>query len=278
MMRRASMCLALLGVAVLGIPAVASAAPTVTFKARIVPIPKNLSKKGGPTWPKTGSILGAPAALEGSFTIKGSEYPAESEGWEKGTQLNVGPPPLRLVTVYLPKGTKISTKGFKTCPLSKFEEHLEPPCPKGSLASPPGEANGRVFLGKSPVAEKVKVQAYFSPGGGLTFWIEGRTPAVIEKFATGSLTSISGPFSKKLVSEVPLIEPVSGAPDAMAEEIKVTIGAAMKKGKKLISYGYVPKSCPKGGFSGKAELAFGGGSKSTWQTVTKTTKVPCPKK
>ncbi len=278
MMRRASACLALLGAAVLGLPAAASAAPTVTFKAKVVPVPKNLNKKGGPTWPGTGNILGKPAAVEAQFTIKGNEYPTASEGFTEGTELSVGPAPLRRVTVYLPKGTKISTKGFKTCPISKFENHLEPPCPKGSEASPPGEAGGKVFFGKTAVGEKVLVQAYFSPGGGLTFWIEGKSPASIEKYATGGISSASGPFSRKLTSNVPLIETTSGAPDAMAEQIKVTVGAIMQKGKKLMSYGTVPTTCPKGGFPVKAELWFGGGEESSWQKVTKTSTTPCPKK
>lgn len=278
MMRRASMCLALLGAAVLGVPAAASAAPTVTFKAKVVPVPKNLSKKGGPAWPGTGNILGAPAAVEATFTIKGSEYPTSSEGFTEGTQLDAGPAPLRRVEVYLPKGTKVSTKGFATCPVSKFEAHLEPPCSKSSLASPPGEANGKVFFGKTAVAEKVLVQAYFTPGNALTFWIEGKEPASIERFATGGISSSSGPFSNKLTSNVPLIETTSGAPFAMTEQIKVTVGAVMKKGKKLMSYGTVPKTCPKGGFPVKAELWFGGGSESSWQEVTKDAKTPCPKK
>lgn len=272
------MVLALLGAAALSIPAAASAAPVVTLKAKIVPIPKNLTKKGGPVWPGTGNILGAPAAIEGTFTIKGSEYPTASEGFTEGTELNVGPAPLRRVEVYLPKGTKINSAPFTKCPPSKFEDHLEPPCPKGSEASPPGEANGKVFFGKTAVGEKVLVQAYFVPGTNKAdFWIEGKTPASIEKYAEGGVTSISGPFSEKLTSNVPLIETTSGAPDAMAEQIKVTLGAAIMKGKKLVSAGYVPKTCPKGGFTGKAELWFGGGSESTWQKVSVTTKVPCPK-
>lgn len=277
-MRRGSMCLVALALVGLGIPAAASAAPSVILKAKIVPIPKNLTKKGGPTWPKTGSFLGAPAALEFSFTIKGSEYPTAGEGFSEGTELNAGPPPPRRIDVYLPKGTKINPNGFPTCPISTFENHLEPPCPKGSQASPPGEAGGKVFFGKSVVTEKVSVQAYFAPGNKLTFWIEGREPASIEKFATGSITSISGPFGIKEINEIPLIETVPGAPAAMAEEIKITVGAAMMKGKKLISYGYVPKTCPSGGFPGKAEMWFGGGSESTWVKVTKTTKVPCPER
>ncbi|MGA8353790.1 MAG: hypothetical protein WB698_06460 [Solirubrobacteraceae bacterium] len=276
MMRRASMCLALLGAAVLGVPAAVSAAPTVTFKAKAVPVPKNLSKKGGATWPGTGNILGKPAAFEAEFTIKGNEYPTASEGFTAGTELNVGPAPLRRVEVYLPKGTKITTKGFPICSASKFENHLEPPCPKGSEASPPGEASGKVFFGKSEVQEKVLVQAYFT-SSGLTFWIEGKEPASIEQYATGGITGASGPFSKKLTSNVPLIETVTGAPAAIAEHIKVTVGAIIQKGGKLISYGTVPPSCSKGGFPVKAEMWFGGGEESTWQKVEKTTKVPCPK-
>jgi hypothetical protein len=278
-MRRASMVLALLGAAALSIPAAASAAPTVTAKAKIVPIQKNLNKKGGPTWPHTGDILGAPAALEGTFTIKGNEYPAASEGWTAGTLLNVGPPPLRRVAIYLPKGVKINTAPFKKCPISKFENHLEPPCPKGSEASSPGEANGKVFFGESEVKEKVRVQGYFVPGKNkAVFWIEGKEPASIEQYSVGSVSPISsGPFREKLTSEVPLISTVTGAPYAMAESIKVTLGAAFMKGKKLISAGYVPKTCPKGGFVGKAELSFGGGEESSWQTVSVNVKVPCPK-
>jgi hypothetical protein len=254
-----------------------SAAPTVTFKAKAVPVQKSLKKKGGATWPGTGNILGKPAAVEAVFTIKGNEYPTASEGFTTGTLLDVGPAPLRRVTVYLPKGTKITTKGFKTCPESTFINHLEPPCPAGSEAGPPGEANGKVFFGKSAVAEKVLVQAYFS-SGGLTFWIEGKEPASIEQYATGGILGASGPFSKKLESNVPLITTVTGAPAAMAEQIKVTVGAIVKKGGKLVSYGTVPTSCPKGGFPVKAELFFGGGeSESSWQKVEKTSKVPCPK-
>lgn len=278
-MRRASMVLALLGAAALAMPAAASAAPTIHVTAKIVPIPKNLSTKGGATWPKTGDILGAPAALEGTFTIKGNEYPTASEGFVEGTELDAGPAPLRRVEVYFPKGVKISTKGFSTCPVSKFEAHLEPPCPKASLASPPGEGNGKVFFGKTAVSEKVLVQAYFSPGSALTFWIEGKEPASIERFATGKVSPISGPFTTKLTSEVPLIETTSGAPYAMTEQFKVIVGAAMMKGKKLISYGYVPKTCPKSGhFEGKAEVWFGPGAESTWQKVTANPTVPCPKR
>jgi len=60
-MRRASTCLALLGcLAALGLPAAASAAPTITLVAKAVPL------KG---FPHTGNILGAGAAVEFKITI-----------------------------------------------------------------------------------------------------------------------------------------------------------------------------------------------------------------
>ncbi len=105
-MRRASTCLALLGsLAVLGLPAAASAAPTVTFKAKAVPIPK----PGGGTYPGTGNILNAGAALEANFVLTGSGYgatPANPAG---------GIPPLAAVNFFLPAGSKINSSGFSTC-------------------------------------------------------------------------------------------------------------------------------------------------------------------
>src|SRR3981081_818140 len=73
-MRRASICLAALGVIALGLPATSSAAePTASitkFKAKAIPIPK----PGGGSWPKTGNILGAGAAAEAEYLIEGSSY------------------------------------------------------------------------------------------------------------------------------------------------------------------------------------------------------------
>ena len=87
-MRRISTALAVLGLAVLGLAASASAAPTITFKAKAVPIPK----AGGGTYPGTGNILGAGAALQTEFTISGTEY----GGY---------PPPLIGVKVFGPAGS-----------------------------------------------------------------------------------------------------------------------------------------------------------------------------
>jgi hypothetical protein len=286
-MRRASTRLALLGLAALalGLPASAAAAPKVQVKVKILPILKNQSKPKGGFWPHTGNFLGAPAALESQFIIKGTEY----GGF---------PAPIRRVAVWLPKGVGIHTAGFPTCPLSKLQNHEPEKCPAGSLASPAGhapqsapescpskglaggagEACGVVSFGGTRVHEAVKIQAYFAPGGGLNFYVEGVTPTVIEIPFAGKFQAAGGLFGKKFVTDVPLIETVSGAPAAVAESTTVTIGAAMKVKGKLVSLGTIPSKCPKGGFPGKSEMWFGAGSESTWEKVTNTVRVPCPKK
>lgn len=268
----------LTSLALLCVPAGASAAPAVTAKARILPVPKHLNKRHSSSWQHTGDILGAPAALELEAHISGHEYPTPSE-YPGLPEYEYAPPPLRRVTVELPKGTKIQPKGFPVCSVTHFERQDPEGCPTGSLASPPGEARGVVSFGSTHVHEKVKVQAYFAPGGGLTFYVEGRSPAAIETFASGTLTTIKeGPFSKRLTSQVPLIETVTGAPAASAEYIDVTVGAIIKKHKRLISYGTVPKRCPKGGFPGKGQLWFGSGAEPSWSSTTVRVKVPCPKR
>src|SRR5271168_3152701 len=114
MMRRISTCLAVLGLAALGLSASASAAPTITLKAEAVPIPG---------FPHTGNILGAGAALKAEYTISGTEY----GGF---------PPPLIGVKFYGPASAKLHTQGFGTCAPEVIEKSGPGPCPKKSQAGP----------------------------------------------------------------------------------------------------------------------------------------------
>jgi hypothetical protein len=274
-MRRASTCLAVLGLAALGVPAIASGAPNVTFKATAIPIPG---------FPHTGNILGAGAALKTEWTIKGTEY---DEGH---------PPPLIGVNVFFPAGTKLHPQGFSTCSeaalLAKGEEAIgTPACPKKSLITFPVSGRqpesssiflpnesygvGVVRFGKEVAEEKARVQGFFAPGGGLEFFTKGVTPASFEFIAAGHVVNSSSP---SIISTVPLVETVPGAADGSAEKIVIYAGAAYKQGKKPIYYGTVPKKCPKAGFPIKSELTFAGLSGLTQQTVTSIYKAPCPRR
>jgi hypothetical protein len=262
MMRRASNCMALLGLGVLGVmaglPGAASATPTVTLKAAAVPILVNPAQKNGRTYPGTGNIAGAGAALETEFKISGTEY----GGF---------PAPLKQVKLILPPGVTLHQQGFATCSETTLREKGPAGCPKKSYASSLGEAGGVVSFGSERVHENVTVQGFFAANNSLIFNVAGTTPVSLEIMSKASVTSEGGHVVG--TAEVPLIETVPGALDASAEFIKVKIGAAYKKGKKLVSYGTLPKKC-KGGLTLKAELSF--------YTVTESVPVsftaPCPRK
>lgn len=258
-MRRASTCLAVLGLALLAIPSAASAAPTVTFKAKAVPIPG---------FPHTGNILGAGTAVEAEFHITGTEYLGS-------------PPPLIGVNFYLPKGAKLHTTGFPSCAPAKIEQVGPSACPKGSKAGPIGTALGFVSLGGERVHESTEIFSFYAPGGGLTFFTIGHTPVSIELTAKGHYVHLTGGggFGPELITEVPLVASLPGAPFASVENIKVKAGSAIRKNGKAIYYGRVPTTCPKRGFPVKAELIFAeNGETSKPVTVTALYKAPCPRK
>jgi hypothetical protein len=217
-----------------GLSAVASAQPSVTIKAKIVPIPINPNSPNSPTYPNTGNILGAGAALEATLSISGTEY----GGF---------PSPVTKVVVELPAGVKLHPQGFAICPAATLESHEVQKCPKKSSAGPVGSASGVVSFGGTRVHETLTVQPFFAPGGTLAFFAEGRSPASIELLTKGSFRAGPG-GGPEFTGAIPLVETVPGAPFGSVEFIKVKVGAAFMQGKKLISYGTIPKKCPKGGF------------------------------
>jgi hypothetical protein len=249
-LRRMSIALVVLGVAVVGLAATASAAPTFTFKTKALPIPG---------FPGTGDILGAGAVIQVQATISGTEY----GGF---------PPPLTGVKYYAPAGAKLHPQGFATCAPSVIERSGPGPCPKTSTAGPKGFGVGVVSFGAERVQERASVQPFFAPGGNLQFFVDGTTPVSIEILATGHVVDSSPPFGLEVIGDVPLIESVPGALDASFEEGDISVGAAYRQGKKMISYVTVPKKCPKGGWPVKVELSFLGGA-----SAEASYKMPCPK-
>src|ERR1700684_2579747 len=275
-MRKGLVVLSLLGaLIVLCIPVGASAAPTVKFKARAVPIPK----PGGGVYPHTGNILGAEAALQAEYQISGSGYGATPQNPSGGV------PPLAQVNFYLPAGAKVNSTGFGTCPEAVLKNTGPSGCKRNSVASPKGSALGEVTFGSERVPESASLQAFFGPGKGLFFYVDGSSPVSLEFISAGKYAN-SGrpPYGLELKAEVPAIATVPGAPLASTKTIDVKVGAAIRKGKRLISYGTMPRKCPKGGFPVKSELVFGGsyGGEREFgipaETVTVTYKAPCPPK
>jgi hypothetical protein len=255
MSRRATACAVLLAVLVGCATGVAGAAPTVTFKARAVPIP---GFRG------TGNILGAGAALQVQYTIRGTEY----GGF---------PPPLVGVNFYTPAGTKLHPRGFAACAAAALQNMGPSVCPRHSRLTFSGTALGVVSFGQERVEERASIQAFFAPGGALQFYTQGSSPVSLEFLSPSHVAAARQPYAQKFVTSVPLIETVPGAPDASALSISLKIGAAMRKGRRVIYYGTVPRRCPRGGFPLKSELLFAGLGGLSPQTVSVSYRAPCPR-
>jgi len=58
-----------------------------------------------------------------------------------------------------------------------------------------------------------------------------------------------GGFGEELISQVPLVETVPGAPDASVRRISVKVGSATEQKGKPIYHGMLPAACPKAGFT-----------------------------
>ncbi len=248
-MRRGFVAMASIVLASLAFAPGAAAAPTITLKVKALPIPG---------FPGTGDVLGAGAAVEVQSTISGTEY----GGY---------PSPLTGINLYAPSGSKINPAGFVTCTDSVLENAGGTGCPKRSRAGPTGVGLGVVTFGGEPVPEKVSIESFFAPGGGLTFLVEGTTPSYFQVLEKAHWISASPPYGEEVIVEVPLVETAPGANDASVTSFTVKVGAAYRQGRKTFSYFTQPKKCPKGGFPAKMEMRFLSG-----ETATVSDTVPCP--
>jgi len=268
-------CLGLLGLVLLGAPALASAeeipAPTVRVKAAAVAIPG---------FPGTGNFYGKGADVEATLEIEGSGYGATAQN-PKGS-----PPPISAVNIYLPRGVRLHRSGFASCTEATLKNIGPSGCPKKSIASALGSALGEVTFGSERVPEPTSLQAFFASGGGLLFYTQGSSPVSLEVVSTGKYVRSSGKYSWELETLVPPVATVPGAPLASVSKIHLKAGAAFRSHGKVVPYGTVPKKgeCPKGGFFGKTEVTFGGmfGGEREFgispKTVTKVIRVPCPRR
>lgn len=208
MLRKAFICAVALGLALLALPGVASATPTVTFKAQAVPIPG---------FPHTGDILGAGTDAKLEYMIGGTEYFGS-------------PPPVIGFKTYAPKGLVLHTGGFPTCPEAAILDTGPSACPKGSSAAL-GTVLGYVTFGGERVEENVGLFGFFSSGGGLEYLAEGRSPAVIEILIKGRFSHMGGVdgYGFEEEEEIPLIASVPEAPYASVKTITATLGAAISR-------------------------------------------------
>jgi hypothetical protein len=268
--------LALSALTLLTLPAASlGAAAIASFKAKAVSVPK----PGGGVFPHTGNCLGCAAAVEAEYTLSGSGYGATAQN------PNGGIPPISQVNFDLPAGARVRTQGFAVCSEAVLKNFGPSACPRGSVASPKGSVLGEVTFGNERVPETAELRAFFARGGGLLFYTAGHSPVALEIVSSGHLVnSHQRPYGLELVTPVPPVASVPGAPLASVRKIKVKVGAAIRRGHRIISYGYMPTKCPRGGFPVKTEVTFGGsfGPGREFgipaETRTATYKAPCPRR
>jgi len=250
MMRKAPMCLALIALAVLGLPAVASAATVTGVRAKILPIPG---------FPETGDILGAGAALEIEGKLEGDELPG-------GLPLQT-----RKLVVYFPAGTKIDSTGFPTCTVAKLEEVGPEGCPKQSrIADGTVGVADQIGSGEA-TREEGALEIFITPGNGVVAYGNAASPISAQIIIPAQWETAPPPYGPKLTFNIPLVDSVPGALPVSGTSIHVKAGAAIRKNGKTYYYGRLPAKCPKGGFPGKGEVTLEGG-----QNIVTELKVPCP--
>jgi hypothetical protein len=234
---------------------VAQAEPSVRFTASFVPIAG---------YPGTGNALGAGAAVQGEYTIAGTEY----GGF---------PPPLTRVNLYLPQGAAVHPAPFASCPLPTIEKGPAK-CPRDSSAGPPGKAEAFVVSGEERVRELLSLEPFYTTGAGLDFFLNGHTPVSVELVPAGQLLDGAGRLSEvpELSVRVPLIETVIGAPAGSLSRIAATFGSAVTTGGRTSYYTTIPTTCPTGGFWFKAELTFAAVAGLPEQTVIQPDRATCP--
>jgi hypothetical protein len=249
-MRKAPMYLTLIVLAVLGLPAAASAATVTGVKAKILPIPG---------FPETGDILGAGADVEIEGKLEGNELPG-------GLPLQT-----RRLVVYFPAGTKIDPTGFPTCTVAKLEQLGPEGCPKHSrIADGTVGVADQIGTGEA-TREEGALEIFIAPGNGVVAYANAASPISAQIIIPAHWETAPPPYGPKLTFEIPLVDSVPGALPVSGTSIHVKSGAAIRKNGKTYYYGRLPTKCPKGGFPGKGEVTLEGG-----QNIVTELKVPCP--
>ena len=185
----------------------------------------------------------------------------------------------------LPAGVRLHQHGFSTCSEEVLRDLGPRACRASSVASPLGSVLGEVTFGAERVPEEAGLRAFFAPRGGLLFYTAGRSPVLVEIVSSGHFVPAhKRPYGLELITAVPPVATVPGAPLASVKRIKIKVGAAIRKGRRVISYGYMPRSCPRGGFPVRTEIVFGGSFGPGREfglpafTAAATYRAPCPRR
>jgi hypothetical protein len=219
-----------------------------------------------------GTATAATTTLKASFSGDLGEGTTVTDTFGiSGTEYGGNPEPLTNVTVHLPAGVGGSRTGFATCEVSTINMTGIQGCPPGSLAGPKSSMTMLVSFGTERVQETGTVQAIFSAGEAVNFFVQATSPVAVELLMTGTYTVDSAPYSHVLNLAVPLIETVPGAPQASILSLTLAFGASRSEHGSEVHSVTIPQECPSGGFGWLANTTFKNGT-----TTTVSYKSPCP--
>ena len=206
-------------------------------------------------------VIDGPGSVNETLTIEGTEY----GGF---------PPPIVGITLGLPGGTTISATNHPTCAKSVLEQTGPSGCPDGSEAGPIGAADTIVSFGAERVEESVLVRSFFTPDGGVDFFLDGHSPVSLEVLAYGKVVG------NVIAMEFPLVSTVPGAPYASVKDLWLRLGVTEEAEELtgLTSGVTLPLECPSGILFWATTVTFdeGGANPPQPHTTESTATTGCP--
>jgi hypothetical protein len=147
------------------------------------------------------------------------------------------------IEISIPKSMKLSTKGLKTCSVSKLDSQGKASCPKGSLAGL-GTADALVNpASPNPAPLKFNVSTFVAGKNLLAFYLEQQgTDSGVQQALPAKITSVKNKvYGQKLTINIPenLQQPAPGVYSTLIQ-IKNSLGLKSGKNALLTSIG-----CPK---------------------------------
>jgi hypothetical protein len=148
------------------------------------------------------------------------------------------------IEIQVSKSLKLSTKGLKTCSVSKLDNNGKAGCPKGSLAGI-GTAEALVNpASATPASLKFNVSTFVAGKNLLAFYLEEQgNPDGVQQALPAKITTVRGSkaFGQKITIKIPgnLQQPAPGVYSALIQ-IKNSLGLKDGKHALLTSIG-----CPK---------------------------------